>query len=106
MLNNKKLIEAIKENSYIKEYNRLEKLINDNENIKIELKELQNIQQEMINLKAFEKDKALKVIEEKYWKKRNKLEKDPIIRNYLSLQEEINDLLKRIKEILEESLII
>src|SRR5690554_8094314 len=91
MLNKKKLIEAIKENAYIKEYNRLEKLINNNENIKKELKELQNLQQEMINLKAFEKQKALKVIEGKYWKKRNKLEKDPIIRNYLSLQEEINE---------------
>jgi|SRR5690554_1453864 len=106
MLNKKKLIEAIKENAYIKEYNRLEKLINNNENIKKELKELQNLQQEMINLKAFEKQKALKVIEGKYWEKRNKLEKDPIIRNYLSLQEEINELLKRIKEILEEALII
>lgn len=106
MSNKNKLIQAIKENVYIQEYYRLEKLLNENESLKIKIKELQNLQQEMINLKATEKYNALKIAEKEYWERRNILEENPIIKNYLTLQEEINALLKIIKEILEEAIII
>lgn len=106
MSNKDKLIEAIKENPYVQEYNRLEKLLNENEYFKKELLELQKLQREIVNLKNINKRKALKIAEDKYWKKRNKLEENPIIKNYLNLQEEINNLLKMIKEILIEALTI
>lgn len=106
MLSKDKLIQALKENEYVKEYKRLEKLLNKNKKLKEEIIVLQTLQQEMINLKTIEKHKALKIVEDKYWKRRNKLEENPLIRNYLNLQEEINNLLKLIKEILEAALII
>lgn len=106
MLSKDDLIQALKENEYIKEYKRLEKLLNENEKLNKEIILLQTLQQEMINLRVIEKQQALKIVEDKYWKRRNQLEENPLIKNYLALQEEINKLLKLIKEILEAALII
>jgi cell fate (sporulation/competence/biofilm development) regulator YmcA (YheA/YmcA/DUF963 family) len=106
MLSKDRLIAEIRDNPYIKEYKRLEKTLNEDATLKKEIIHLQQLQQEMVNLKAAEKHKALQIAEKEYWDKRKRLEKNPIISNYLTLQTEINNLFKTIKEILEEALII
>lgn len=106
MKNKKKLIEAINENPYIKEFIELEERLNNNEKLKKQIVDLQQLQQQMINLKALEKWNAYAIVEEEYTEKRRSLEENPVIKNYLNLQSEINDLLILIKEILEDSLII
>lgn len=106
MKSKESLIKALQNNPYIQEYKRLEKKLNDNEALKKEILALQNLQQEMVKLKHVNKVNALKVVEEKYWERRKMLEENPIIKNYLNLQEEINELLKSIKNILEDALII
>lgn len=104
MKSKKELIKAIKENEYIKEFLRLEKKINENKDLQQEMKNLHELQQQIVNLKNINKVNAAKLVEEEYWQTRNKLETHPTIRNYLILQEEINNLLQTIKDILEEGL--
>ncbi len=106
MKNKEKLIKAIKENPYIKEFIRLEEKLNNNKMLKDEILELQNLQKEMVNLEVLGKMNAYALVETKYKEKRKALEENPIVLNYLNLQSEINDLIKLIKEILEDSLII
>lgn len=98
------LIKALKENPYVKEYLELEEQLNNNKFLNDEIKALHSLQQQMVNLQQINKEKAYKEIEKEYWKRRKKLESNPNIKNYLTLQQEINDLLQTIKEILEESL--
>ena len=106
MKSKKDLILEIQKNPYIIEYKRLENILNNNESLKKEILYLQDLQQQIINLKHINKINASKEVEEKYWARRNKLEENPIIKNYLNLQEEINNILETIKSILEDSLII
>lgn len=106
MKNKEKLMNAIKENPYIKEFLHLEEKLNNNKKLKEEILELQELQQEMINLELLDKPKAYALVEAKYSEKRRVLEENPIVLNYLNLQKEINDLIHLIKEILECSLII
>lgn len=98
------LINALKENSYIQEFLRLEKIINENKELQEEMQTLYKLQQQIVNLKNIDKIKAAKVVEEEYWLRRNRVETHPNIRNYLILQEEINNLLQTIKDILEDGL--
>lgn len=106
MLSKDGLIAEIRDNPYIKEYKRLEKTLNEDVTLKKEIIHLQQLQREIVNLKAAENHKALQIAEKEYWDKRKRLEQNPIISNYLTLQTEINNLFKTIKEILEEALII
>lgn len=98
------LIKALKENPYIKEFLEIEESLNENKKLKEEIEILHKLQQQIINLKNIDKVNAAKLVEEEYWKRRNRLETHPNIRNYLVLQEEINNLLQTIKDILEEAL--
>jgi cell fate (sporulation/competence/biofilm development) regulator YmcA (YheA/YmcA/DUF963 family) len=98
------LIGALKENSYVKEFIRLEKIINENKVLEKEMLDLQEMQREIINLKKVEKYQALNQVERAYREKRRRLEENPVIKEYLALQQEMNDLLQAIKKIIEEEL--
>lgn len=99
-----KLIEAIKEDKTVLEYIKLHNILSKDEVLNEALFEIKNLQQQLINLNHVGKYKMAKEIELKYKEKRRALEEDPLVLQYLSLQEEIKDLLDEIKEILETGL--
>lgn len=100
------LLEMIKEDPIVKEYKRLEEIINTDKTLLHALLELQNLQQQLINLKTFEKHQMASKIEMEYNEKRRQLEQNPVLDNYLTLQEEVNELIKHIEEIFDKGLIL
>lgn len=100
----KTLTNMLQEHKLVKEFKVLEKAVNENENLKESLSELYELQQEMVQLKHLEKFKMYEIVKETYNKKRKKLENDPLVVNFLELQEEVNNLLKQIKFIIEKEI--
>lgn len=101
-----KLLNAIKEDESIKQYIILHNQINNDKSLKDAISSLKNLQQQLINLNHVGKYKMAQVIEKEYLEKRKALEENPIIRHYLTIQEEIKNLFDEIKEILETGLSI
>lgn len=99
-----KLIEAIKEDKTVLEYIKLHNTLSKDEVLNEALFELKSLQQQLINLNHVGKYKMAKEIELKYKEKRQLLEENPFVLQYLTLQEEIKDLIDEIKEILETGL--
>ena len=101
-----KLLNAIKEDESIKQYIILHNQINNDKSLKDAISSLKNLQQQLINLNHVGKYKMAQFIEKEYLEKRKALEENPIIRHYLTIQEEIKNLFDEIKEILETGLSI
>jgi len=100
----KALIELIKKDKTILEYQRLEKIIHKDEYLLKEILELKELQQELVNLQYLDKVKMLAQVKKKYQEKLNLLNKNPLLHNYLTLQNELNQLLIEIKRIIESGL--
>lgn len=98
------LIKAIKEDKTVIQYIELHQTLSKDKVLNEALFELKNLQQQLINLNHVGKYKMAKEIESVYLKKRKSLEENPIVLQYLTLQEEIQDLLEDIKDIVEMGL--
>ncbi|HHT39205.1 MAG: YlbF family regulator [Acholeplasmatales bacterium] len=103
-MSKKALIELIKKDKTILEYQRLEKIIHKDEYLLKEILELKELQQELVNLQYLDKVKMLSQVKKKYQEKLNLLNKNPLLHNYLTLQNELNQLLIEIKRIIESGL--
>ena len=89
---------SLKEELYslplIKEFLKIKQEINDNERLSNLDKNIKRLQHQSYK----NNDKAAK---EKYLKLKEEFDNDPLVVNYQILYEEVNDLLKEIKQILE-----
>ena len=89
---------SLKEELYslplIKEFLKIKQEINDNERLSNLDKNIKRLQQK----RCKNNDKAAK---EKYLKLKEEFDNDPLVVNYQILYEEVNNLLKEIKQILE-----
>ncbi len=103
-MNKKELIDLIKNDESIKQYKRLEKIINSDELLLKELKELKDIQKELVNLQYLGKREMALIVEKQYDDKLKKINENPLLYNYLQLQDELNYLLQEIKMIIEKGL--
>lgn len=104
MNSKEELFKLIKEDPIVVEYQRLEKIVNSDINLKKAVGELFDMQQQIVQLKYIDKLQMAEKLENDYNVKRALIETNPIIHNYLILQDEVNELLKSIKEIIEEGL--
>ncbi|MFA7051339.1 MAG: YlbF family regulator [Bacilli bacterium] len=98
------LFKLIKEDPMVIEYQRLEKIVNDDVSLKRAVGQLFDMQQQIVQLKYIDKLQAAEKLEAEYNEKRTLIETNPVIHNYLELQDEINELLRTIKEIIEDGL--
>lgn len=97
-----KLLKEVKENIYqeecVKEYFRLKKIIENDEELMLNEKEVRHHQKLMCQYKEddekYFKEKAL------YENYLNKLENNPIYQNFLEVKKEVNSLLLEIKDYL------
>lgn len=79
----------------IKEYQKYEQLIDQDDQIKkLEIK-MKAYQKKIVNQKANQDDRALQTIEE-YQKLKDEFENHPLVVNYLYLKEEVDSLLQSI----------
>lgn len=89
---------SLKEELYslplIKEFLKIKQEINDNERLSHLDKNIKRLQHQICK----NNDKAAK---EKYLKLKEEFDNDPLVVNYQILYEEVNNLLKEIKQILE-----
>jgi cell fate (sporulation/competence/biofilm development) regulator YmcA (YheA/YmcA/DUF963 family) len=102
MSEKEKLISMIENDERIKRYQKLEKILNENQVIKEKLNDLKSIQKTMVQKKTYGLD--IRAIEEQYQKQLEEMHLFPLLNEYLSLQEEINDMLQQIAFIIEKSI--
>lgn len=95
------LIEMIQSSDMLKTYQKFEHVINHNSELKRRFSEMKALQKQLVNAKTIQKPKAIDQFQKAYDEIRNSIETDPMIETYLDLQQELNDLLKEIKEIIE-----
>lgn len=98
------LFKLIKEDPLVVEYQKLENIVNSDQNLKKAVGELFDMQQQIVQLKYIDKLQMAEKLENDYRVKRALIETNPVIHNYLILQDEVNELLKSIKEIIEDGL--
>jgi len=98
------LFKLIKEDPIVVEYQKLENIVNSDNNLKKAVGELFDMQQQIVQLKYIDKLQMAEKLENDYRVKRALIETNPVIHNYMILQDEVNELLKSIKEIIEDGL--
>ena len=88
----------------IKEYQKYEQLINQDDKIKkLEVK-MKAYQKKIVNQKANQDETVVKTITE-YQKIRNEFENHPLVVNYLYLKEEVNEILQSINSYINGQLL-
>jgi cell fate (sporulation/competence/biofilm development) regulator YmcA (YheA/YmcA/DUF963 family) len=104
MSEKEKLILMLKENEDIKRYQRLEKLINSNKELKSKMGELKSIQKQLVNAKHIGKTQAIESFQNRYDELYQSLLDYPLMSDYMALQSDINELLQSIVAIIEEGI--
>jgi len=99
-----KLIEMIKQSEEIKRYKAIEKVINDNQELKEKINQLKTVQKQLVNAKEIQKEKAIIHFQEIYDQLLDEIESYPLMSDYLALQGDINEMIQAIAEILEDGI--
>ena len=86
----------------VKEYQKYEKLIKENETLSNQEKRLKELQKEIVNKKYKEED-CEELINE-YNELKEQFYNSPLVHNYLSLKEEVNQLFQQISQMLNQSI--
>ncbi len=98
----KALNQWILKQDVVKEFQKYEKLLHEQpELLKME-KELKNMQQEIVKRKHQGID-CIDFIQD-YQKKKKNFDENPLVYNYLSLKQEVNDLICQIQDDINEQL--
>ncbi len=95
------LIEMIESLEILKRYQKFEQVINNDKDLRRRFSEMKALQKQLVNAKTIQKPKAIDQFQAAYDEVRQSIETDPMIETYLDLQQELNDLLKEVKEIIE-----
>ncbi|PKK96555.1 MAG: hypothetical protein CVV58_05760 [Tenericutes bacterium HGW-Tenericutes-3] len=104
MTEKEKLIDLVIQNEEIQRYKRIEKVINDNKNLKAKFNQLKAIQKQMINAKQIGKQQAIIEFEKRYQTLLDEIESYPLMSDYLALQGDINEMLQQVQSIIEEGI--
>ncbi len=104
MTEKEKLINMILQNEEIQRYKRIEKLINNNIELKDKVNQLKDLQKQLINAKQIQKKQAIIEFEGRYNLLLNEIETYPLMSDYLALQGDINEMLQHIQFILEDGI--
>lgn len=99
-----KLLALIADEPVVKRYREIEAKMNQSKTVKRQINQLKAIQKQMINARHIGKVEAVKHFEEAYDTQLEQIETFPLMAEYLSLQEEINQMLQTILQILEDGL--
>jgi len=99
-----KLIQMLKKNEQIQRYKAIEKVINENEDLKHKINQLKTVQKQLVNAKEIQKEKAIHHFQEVYDTLLDEIESYPLMSDYLALQGDINEMIQTINEILEDGI--
>ena len=99
-----KLIQMVKENETIIRYKKIEKIINEHQEIKEKIQKLKAIQKQLVNAKEIGKTEAVNAFQEKFDVLYKEIEEFPLMSEYLALQSDINDMMQTIQDIIQEGI--
>lgn len=100
----KQLNDSLLDLEVIREYQKYEQLINQDDKIKkLEIK-MKAYQKKIVNQKASQDETVIKTIAE-YQKIRAEFENHPLVVNYLYLKEEVNEILQSINSYINGQLL-
>lgn len=91
----KEIIDEIKLSKYYQDYLRIEEKIKENEEITNLIKEIKDLQKELVKKDYYKKD--LSVIEEEYNNKLEELNSYPLYQSYLESQRKVNEKLQYVR---------
>ncbi len=104
MSKQQELIDMIESLDILKTYQKFENTINNDKELKRRFSEMKALQKQLVNAKMIHKTNAMNQFQTAYDEVRQSIETDPMIETYLFMQQELNDLLKEIKEIIENEI--
>lgn len=86
-----KMIAATEEVDFFK---KAEAQINENQRVREMIASIKSLQKQAVNFQHYQKDRALKLTEEKLEKLENELDEIPIVQEFKQSQTDVNDLLQ------------
>ena len=101
MTEKEKMIDMILKNEDIQRYKRIEKIVNNNKQLKDKINQLKAVQKQLINAKQIGKTQAIIEFEKRYNTLLNEIESYPLMSDYLALQGDINEMLQQVQSIIE-----
>lgn len=101
MTEKEKMIDMILKNEDIQRYKRIEKIVNNNKQLKEKISQLKAVQKQLINAKQIGKTQAIIEFENRYNELLNEIESYPLMSDYLALQGDINEMLQQVQSIIQ-----
>lgn len=99
-----KIIEMIKNSEEIKRYKAIEKVMNENQDLKQKINQLKTVQKQLVNAKEIQKEKSVEHFQKLYDDLLDEIEAYPLMSDYLALQGDINEMIQAIAEIIEDGI--
>lgn len=90
----KKLAEMLAQTEEIDRFKQVESKVNNSEKIQRLVTKIKTLQKQAVNLQAYEKTKALKIVEEELAKAEKELDDIPIVQEFKESQAIVNDILQ------------
>ncbi|RST75552.1 hypothetical protein D4T97_009980 [Siminovitchia acidinfaciens] len=77
-------------------FKRAEAQINENQKVREMIASIKSLQKQAVNFQHYEKDRALKLVEEKLENLEKELDEIPIVQEFKQSQTDVNDLLQMV----------
>src|SRR5690625_4301971 len=90
----KQLAEMLSNTEEINRFKVLEAKINDHSKIQKNISDIKTLQKQAVNLQAYDKKEALKVVEDQIDKLNDELDEIPIVQEFKDIQVTVNDILQ------------
>lgn len=90
----KKLAEMLANTEEIERFKQVEAKINENQKVQRLVTKIKTLQKQAVNLQAYEKQSALKIVEETIDEAQKELDSIPIVEEFQEIQTTVNDVLQ------------
>lgn len=90
----KALASMLADTEEIERFKEVEAKINGNDKVQRLITRIKTLQKQAVNLQAYEKEKALKIVEEEIQKAETELDEMPIVQEFQEIQTVVNDVLQ------------
>src|SRR5690606_37781172 len=90
----KQLAAMLAKTEEIERFKQIEAKINTNDKIQRLVTKIKTLQKQAVNLEAYNKTKALKIVEEELKKAEEELDSIPLVQEFKEIQDIVNDVLQ------------
>lgn len=94
----KELASMLAQTEEIERFKEVEAKVNGNDKIDRLVKKIKTLQKQAVNLQAYEKQNALKIVEEEIDKAQAELDNMPVVQEFQEVQTVVNDVLQLVSK--------